>query len=271
MKEWVYTQEQAQAIKNGDITARNKFFNDNYDRIRGMAYIYARSRHDLGQHQYDAKEMINQLYLDLPYMDYRSYAQLTHSVKNASFWCSVYGGLSWFKENHINGTDTKRRGLYEIRLDQPISEDGVCLGDLLESGDLPLDEQIEEKMKPDYLPEIRAILGRYIKNTKHIDFLLYLFEGYGQNEALRKLGHNGHRYSLNELRPKLVSHYAEIVADLVKVGCVSAFSYVGRVPTEQKEEKHFKLSEEERAKRSEWQRIYRARKRQERNAQTATK
>ena len=263
MKEWIYTPEQAEAIKNGDISARDKFFNDNFDRIKGMAYIYARARHDMGQYQYEAWDMINQLYLDLPYMDFRSYAQLTFAVKNASFWCSVYGGMSWFKENHINGTDRARRGLCDLCLDAPIDDDGVCFGDLLDNGEIPLDEQIEEKLKPDYLPEIRRILARYIKNQKHIDFLMYLFEGYGQNEALRKLGHKGHRYSLNELRPKLLSHYAEIVADLVAVGCVSALPYVGRTPAEKMPEKRFKLSEEERAKRNEWQRKYREKKRLE--------
>lgn len=39
MKEWIYTSEQAKAIKNGDIDLRNKFYFDNYERIK----IFAKS------------------------------------------------------------------------------------------------------------------------------------------------------------------------------------------------------------------------------------
>ena len=37
MKDWIYTSEQAKAIKSGDIDSRNKFYFDNYERIKILA------------------------------------------------------------------------------------------------------------------------------------------------------------------------------------------------------------------------------------------
>ena len=82
MKEWQYTHEQAKAIKNGDIEARNAFYMENLNRIQIMARAYVLCGRAKGLRQVcTAEELTQQVYLDLPLFNYDSPQTISFSLK----------------------------------------------------------------------------------------------------------------------------------------------------------------------------------------------
>ena len=105
---WVYTPEQAQKIVNGDIEARNQFYSDNYELLHILAHWYVAEQTALGVCKYDIDDLMSQVYLDLPYMEFKTPACLTFSIKKKSFRLSAFGGFAYMIESHLGWTDTVR-------------------------------------------------------------------------------------------------------------------------------------------------------------------
>lgn len=94
-RSWQITPEQADKISAGDIVEMTAFYNLHISRLRGMAYKYART-HNQNAHfyRYDPEEMVSQLFLDLPYLNWQNSLTLTYSIKQTSFAWSAYGGYA---------------------------------------------------------------------------------------------------------------------------------------------------------------------------------
>lgn len=260
MKNWIYTPEQAQAIKSGDIPARNTFYFDNYHRLEVMAQTFVSARRNLGQTQFEVGDLLSQVYLDLPYLSYNSPAALTFSVKNSSFRLSVFGGLAHFVETKAGYTDTQRYRLTTISTDQTIkdgSDNEVPFIDVYCSAP-SVEEEIEKRDTPDYTEQLRKILGNYLKE-RQVDFLLLDCEGYTQAEACRKLGVKAGSIPKSPILKKLRSSYMEIVDALAQINCEAVLPYIGVIPSD-KALRHYKMSAEERAKAAARTRALRARK-----------
>jgi len=97
---WIITEEQAKAIKNKDMKACEKFYFDNLERIKSMAYKYVKKRHlaDAGK-QYDYDDCINGLFVDLPVLGYKNGRDISNSIIH-SFYYSIYGGWLYIRENN---------------------------------------------------------------------------------------------------------------------------------------------------------------------------
>ena len=265
-RSWVYTPEQVVKIINGDISARNKFFFDNYNRLRIMAKSFVAARYCLYQMQYDMDDLLMQVYLDLPYMEYKSPAALTFDIKKKSFRLSIFGGYALFVENHIAWTDTKR-----FRLSVQ-STDEVKRGETFDSFTLwidnfcsysPFDEFFDRSDGFEYQFALRSVLSRYLKPLQ-VEFVVLVCEGYSQAEACRKIGVRS--MSFSALCKRLKTHSAEIVDGLLDFGCSAAEKYFGVSPSEKPPQRVYKSSPVERAKAAARQRALRARKRLEKLA-----
>ena len=260
-RSWIYTPEQAKKIINGDISARNKFFFDNYDRLRVMAKSFVATRYCLSQMQYDVDDLLMQVYLDLPYIEYKSPAALTFDIKKKSFRLSVFGGYAFFVVNRLGWTDKKR---FQLSVQ---STDEVKRGETSDSFTLwvdnfcscsPFDEFFERSDGFEYQFALRSVLSRYLKPLQ-VEFVILVCEGYSQAEACRKIGVRS--MSFSSLCKRLKSHSAEIVDGLLDFGCSAAEKYWGVSPSEKPPQRVFKLSPEERAKAAARQRVRRAQKR----------
>lgn len=265
-RSWVYTHDQAKKIVNGDISARNKFFFDNYDRLRVMAKSFVANRYCLSQMQYDMDDLLMQVYLDLPYMEYKSPAALTFDIKKKSFRLSIFGGYAFFVENHVGWTDLKR---FQLSVQ---STDEVKRGETSDSFALwvdnfcsysPFEEFFDRSDCFEYQFALRSVLSRYLKPLQ-VEFVVLVCEGYSQAEACRKIGVRS--MSFSALCKRLKTHSAEIVDLLLDFGCSAAEKYLGVSPSEKPPQRAFKLSPEERAIAAERMRSYRARKRLEKLA-----
>ena len=92
---WQVTPEQADKSAAGDVIEMNGFYNLNMSRLCAMAYAYARRHNqDSEFRSYDPEDMVVQLFLDLPYLNWKNALTLTMSIKQTSFAWSAYGGYA---------------------------------------------------------------------------------------------------------------------------------------------------------------------------------
>ncbi|MCI8459364.1 MAG: hypothetical protein HFE46_06850 [Clostridia bacterium] len=119
---WAVTDEQAAKIAAKDAQAMAQFYNDNYKRIKSKAFRYLREHapyycmpsRGRAPHRYDIDDMLQQAYVDLPYIDYRSAYTIGLSFYRIFDRVDV-GGLT---------TSTEPRTLGLCFLDNPIDEEG---------------------------------------------------------------------------------------------------------------------------------------------------
>lgn len=259
MKDWQFTQEQAEAIKNGDISARNKFYTDNYQQIRRLAQSYCKKETHIRCRDL-VEDMVNQVYLDLPYLRYDDKAYFNYTLYK-SFYYVAFGGLSYLIENNMTGADRKSKDIIIHSLDAPMTEDenGLTLLDCLSYDEKPLEDMIRSDV--DYIELLKPVFKKHMK-PEHVEFLTLVLEGHSMSDARRQIGKTSHSsYSMSYLISKLIPHYEEIIDVLLNAGCEVVLPYLGIVPDGSKPKKVYKLSEEERKKRNAWQRAARERKR----------
>ena len=265
----IYTPEQAQKIVNGDIEARNQFYFDNYELLHILATAYVMKRSASmggGCDFFEIADLMNQAYLDLPYLEYKTSGYFIFGLRNLSFRLSYFGGYSYMRENNCLRVDTGYLQIPTMSTDL-MNGESECLPALdLFCSCSPFDEFFDHADNFDYVPVLRSIFARYLKPLQ-VDFFL-VCEGYSQAEACRKVG--ARSMSFSALSKRLRAHYAEIVDELLAFGCSSAEVYYGVVPSDKPAKKVYKMSEEERAKARERIRKLRARKRAENLALAGT-
>lgn len=230
MKEWQYTQKQARAIKNGDITARNAFYMDNYARIEIMARAYvSRGRVMKSQRICTVEELTQQVYLDLPLFNFDTPQKITFSLKCRSFYLCPFGGWSFFVENGRAATDYERfRGDY-ISIESKDETDRPLL-DMFTASPSAADEyEKHEREKMDYSATLRAVFEKYLAK-RQADFLALWCEGYSDTEAASKIGTTIYNVHKKKALDRLRVNYADIVDMLCAAGCESAYDYITLTP-----------------------------------------
>ena len=91
---WICTEKQLKKIKNNNNLAINKFFNDNYKIIYGMARKFFYNHIYIFGNTIDINDLINQVYIDLPLYNFDNKTKLYYSIVYGSFYCINYGGIS---------------------------------------------------------------------------------------------------------------------------------------------------------------------------------
>ena len=99
-RSWKVTPEEADRIAAGDRDAMNDFYFRNYGHLQQIARAYARRRNlELGCVVYIMDELLAQLWIDLPALNWRNAYTLTMSIKFLSFAWAPYGGYTQRKES----------------------------------------------------------------------------------------------------------------------------------------------------------------------------
>lgn len=99
---WKITDEQAEAIRNGNVAARNRFYFDNLSKIRSIAWNYMHAHSTCYGLFYD---LLNNLYVDLSVFEWcwntpvKNGRDLTRFVKRSFSFCP-FGGIAYLKENN---------------------------------------------------------------------------------------------------------------------------------------------------------------------------
>lgn len=269
MKDWIYTSEQAKSIKSGDIDSRNKFYFDNYERIKILAKSFlSRGRAFSRSILCSLDDLLQQVYLDLPFFCFDTPQAITFSLKRRCFYLCSFGGLSYFIENRRNPCDYERFIGNCFSLESKLETDRPFIDKLCYSPSLDEELRKQENSLSNYSKTLREIFEKYLAK-RQTDFLLLWCDGYSDVEACRKIGTTVYNVHKVKAFDRLRIHYIDVVDTLCSVGCDVAFNYVCRVPAllEQSKQK-LTSSSEKRAKEAERMRLYRAKKK-EQKIQTA--
>lgn len=96
---WVFTEEQIKNIKNFSAEDISKFYNNNYEIILGLAKKFVRQSVRNGLYCYNLEDLMQQVYIDIPYYYYSSRNALYKSIVKGTFKYLNYGGI---KGQHKN-------------------------------------------------------------------------------------------------------------------------------------------------------------------------
>lgn len=120
---WKITEQQINLIKSGDISARDTFYFDNYERIKKMAkhYVYKRNLSAFGR-AYDYEDCVSGVYLDISMFSFESGRNISLNIIN-SFFYSIYGGWLYVAEQCSKLRCAGYRGEQLCLLDSPIRSD----------------------------------------------------------------------------------------------------------------------------------------------------
>lgn len=155
---WRFTDDLIIRIKQGDTAAITKFYNANYDIFAGMARKYVWKQRNLCRNfLYEFDDLIQQVYVDIPYYDYSSRCNLYYGIVKGTFMCVNEGGIIAAKRKHITASSI-------ISYDAPMTDkdgeerDGAHLLDRLAHA-------------PDVFEVIAANGDREAKDAAICDFL----------------------------------------------------------------------------------------------------
>lgn len=99
---WVFDEKTIIGIKNNDSDCINKFYFDNLDIIKRIAYRFRRKHFNTYLSLvYSFDDLINQVYVDLPFYDYKSRISLYFCIVYGSFLYISYGGYRYKNKMRI--------------------------------------------------------------------------------------------------------------------------------------------------------------------------
>lgn len=217
---WKTTDEQAQAILNGDITARNKWYLDNENLLRKMACNWLQKNKAFGFFPLvEVDDLVYQLYLDMPYLCWDNGKALSCYIKMRSFkWCE-FGGFSFLRESGSKFLDHRP----EMSLDETAtaqhrtgeSENELPLMDILATAP-DTAEVYEQTTAKDTTTAVTEISARYL-SPREREFIGYLIEGYSPSKIADKMGLKQWGSLTARARSKLKAHIPEIESALSKI------------------------------------------------------
>jgi DNA-directed RNA polymerase specialized sigma24 family protein len=228
-REWAYTPEQAALIKAGDMDARNRFYEDNLDIIRGNAFGYvAKMRVMRIPFACEAADLVQQVWLDLPFFDYQYPRNLSADVR-LSFYMAAWGGWSYLAETHSKYQNGTYRVSPLLLVDEPIKGgDGQSLVD-----SLCFVQSAEGAYFAGGSEEcailLKLVLSRFF-SPRQMQVLGLYIDGYRMDGIAAKtgIGRQNVSHYLGYARANFVKRYDEIIAVLQGVGfCVSVLSALG--------------------------------------------
>lgn len=264
---WNITFETVSQISNGDINARNRFYFDNLERIRKMAYGYARKNsHCKGLED----DMINGVWVDLGYFKQDNGVSVTDGISlsrfvYSSFRFCPFGGLLYCSENNpklLSGGGLAVYAPEVLSFDKPFGvgdnrhqdeENARTLGEIIPAPEMTLTTYNTDELKAlcsDLLP------------PRCREYFAYFMDGYSPSVIGSKMGFNGTAYGAcgNRMRKVLQSKYKLVLARLSALG-VDVKYYLRLNPADSlKSERKYKLTDEQRARARKSMRRYRERK-----------
>ena len=281
------SEEDIQAIKSGEVEKINAFFLQSVDFIRLCACgFYTRFWKKAFFTGSDIDELLNEAYLHLQELDYESVGHFTVSLRDV-FHYFQFGGKTLYYRYYTAG-----KQLCES-LDKPVKIGGRT-GDY-EEGETRVDLLKARKQTPYTKTEktyaiLLKIVRGFLTDKEYEIFRYRLLTGYSAEEIAEELGKTKGAVlsQMCTMKKALIMHYADILALLSENGITQADYYIDRdiIPPDYGKVKEFydkrRTRGRERARRlvtetggrerkNEYQRAYRARKKQVQSPTTGEK
>lgn len=229
-RSWQTTVEEADKIAAGDREAMNAFYFRNLAQLRRVARAYARRRNiEIGRNIYDADEMLSQLWIDLPAMNWRNSCSLTFSIKYVSFAWAPFGGYTQRKESGLcyGHMPYHHRGFIDdapSSLDDYINlrsgeNDDIRLLDKVAADDTP-ETILEKRARRDIDPEELAAAFSDILGKRELAYFVQYLNGVSPSiivEEMRVCSATVCSYK-DEVHRKLVLNYKTVLERLAKMG-----------------------------------------------------
>ncbi len=162
---WIFTEDQIQKIKMFNRKAVAKFFEDNKLLITCMAKKFILQRVNIFRnYSYFLDDLINQVYVDLPYYNFSSRSSLFASIVKGSFLRVNDGGITFPAEKYISSKKV-------ISYDAPLEDNKNTsyfldtLASTQDVADIYLNAEDREKKDA----EILAYLEKTIPNKKDLN------------------------------------------------------------------------------------------------------
>lgn len=243
---WRTTPEQRRKIAAGDWRAVSDFLRDNAEKLLRMACRYARGKNQICSARglsrlYEPDEMISQLYIDLPLLDWTDGKRLYWSVRLRSFvWCP-FGGYAQRKAAGLPCRPNPWNcGYFDSVnvLDEPLPEfDGRTFGDTLEADpeERPDIAAALTEVKHLTAEEITAALSDML-SPRELQVLPELLKGRDFNDLQKEIGLCSRNKTVyNNLLEKLRRNYVAVLERLQAAGMEIPKEHAGTVPEGYKE------------------------------------
>ena len=188
---WKTSAEQCEAIRNGDIQVRNKWYADNLDRIRKMAYNYAR-KYEL--YKGFEQDMINGVWVDCDCFKLSEQTAVCSGKTMSwfvitSFSFVKHGGYAYCYKHNRKMLSGEYKSAEVISLDAPMhgkrgkrDNDGVTLGELLPGFEAEADTPDHTEI---YITEVCKLLKQY---PKMLTFYELYMRGFNNAEIAEAMG-----------------------------------------------------------------------------------
>lgn len=220
---WKITAEQAKAIKDGDIEARNRFYIDNLPRIQKMARNY-QYRNPRCKGLYP--DMVQGVYIDLPLFDFVSGAAISVCLYRSFSFCPLGGYLYVKKYN----SKLLYKEIYlpakVLSLDKPVNvqsrsgddiSEKISFVDSILSSPSPEDDIInDEEITPEMLGNI--VFPYLSKQEKEV--FLRLMDGYKFADISEYIGVKNIGQQYTRICNKLRINYLAVLEALEAMGVV---------------------------------------------------
>lgn len=119
---WQFEESQIIKIKEFDVTALTQFYNDNLKLLTLISYKYLSKRRWHGYNDIELDDLLNQVYVDLPYYDFSSRKYLYTSITN-SFRLFTTGGIKSKNKRRIANKNIIH---YEKTISTAKDEESTC-------------------------------------------------------------------------------------------------------------------------------------------------
>lgn len=207
--ELTITEEEGQAIKLGNLTARNIFFFKNYEALKKIVHHYLFQCSNYLE-SYDIEEYLNQIYIDLPYLNYSSKTYFNYLLYHEILPRVKRGGYSYIYETNSkllsqNYPMIEAQSLYYEHDDGDVELITDILG--MSSGDDPQNEFVCDKHEL-RANKIMSFCSRYLTQRESEVLQLYL-DGYSYLQIEDK-GYKCVGPSMLQIRKKLIEHFFEL-------------------------------------------------------------
>lgn len=275
---WKITDEQATAIKNGDIEARNRFYSDNLTRIRKMAKNYQNCN---PRCIWLVADMVQNVFCDIVLFDFTNGASVSRSVYR-SFYYAPDGGWWYVEEFNRKLKDRVYKHKNAISIDTPAkmqSRSGDSIGegapllDMFISTPSPEDDIISDSNLN--AEALEAIAGKYLSPQERLLFV-DLLNGYKKHNICERLGVKNVSKQYNRMCARLRANYVDIIsalstmgAELPRFALQAPADYETAVKKAHPRRGAYKtMTDEQKAKAVERTRLWREKKRAEKQAQS---
>ena len=166
---WQFTDDTIVRIKQGDTAAIAEFYNTNYTILTKMARKYVWIQHNLFRNYlYEFDDLMQQVYVDIPYYDYSSRSHLYCNILRGSFSRLLEGGILSAASKHLDASRI-------ISYDTPVMDkkvnisDSLYLLDIIASSPDAYEVMIKDRDREEKDRLICDFLERTLKNPRDLN------------------------------------------------------------------------------------------------------